>query len=653
MKKPLMIIFSAMMIVAMLLGACQQKDAAPTDEGAEPSGETAVVEESGTVKMTFVNTPRNKTLILDELNGRVEQPEQFNMYVPGTSMGRGFHELCTDHLWEIDTTTGDQYGSLAAEMPEPLNDDFTSHKIVLRQGIKWDDGEDFNADDIIFTIDMLMATPDLPYSGWLSAFIESVEKVDDYTVIINTLKPAPRFAKELGVTIWGVGFYPVPEHVWSGVDPVTFKNYPPTCIGQYSYKDHDPNGNWLLWELREDWENSSVGQVVGTAGPEFVMWNFVGSEEKRILAMVNNDVDILQDITPESMQVLINRSDTARAWIDGFPYADFDDPCERGISFNNSEFPYSDKRVRWALALSTDIKNVSLATFAGMLRVSPLGVPPVTAVQEVYHKPMVDRLLAFELDDGYKPFDPNFAEEMAQIFIEQGYGDDLPATAEELVSLFGVGWWKYDLEQAAKLLEEVGMTKGNDGKWYLPDGTQWKIAINAPADFEVQSGRLAYAVADSWSKAGIETTVNAMTGTTFWNAQGTGEFDAGSYWPGCAIGADIYPNLKGWHNKFLAPTGEFPSGNVNRLDSEKVSGILDQLEVISTNDPRNVELSTDLLMAMAEEMHWIPMFGTSKFVPVNEYYWTNYPTADNYYEGPWWWWSNFKYIVAHIEPTNQ
>ena len=41
--------------------------------------------------------------------------------------------------------------------------------------------------------------------------------------------------------------------------------------------------------------------------------------------------------------------------------------------------------------------------------------------------------------------------------------------------------------------------------------------------------------------------------------------------------------------------------------------------------------------------------GTSKFVPVNETYFTNYPTADNYYEGPWWWWSNFKFIVSQIK----
>ena len=169
---------------------------------------------------------------------------------------------------------------------------------------------------------------------------------------------------------------------------------------------------------------------------------------------IRDSVDILQDITPESMEVLTQRSDVVRAWHAGFPYADFDDPCERGISFNNSEFPYDQWQVRWALALATDIKNVSLGTFAGMLRVSPLGVPPVAAVQKVYHKPLVERLQAMTLPDGYAPFDSSFALDMAKIFQEQGVGGDLPATDAELIDLFGVGWWKYDTEQAAKLLED-------------------------------------------------------------------------------------------------------------------------------------------------------------------------------------------------------
>ncbi|MCB0071464.1 MAG: hypothetical protein KDE20_08395, partial [Caldilineaceae bacterium] len=476
------------------------------------------------------------------------------------------------------------------------------------------------------------------------------EVVDDYTLILNTQRPAPRLSKDLGVTIWDNRLYPMPKHVWEGQDAATFDFFPPVCLGQYSYMDHDPNGNWALWKLRDDWERTSVGMVTEKSGPPYVLWNFVGTEEKRILAMIGNDVDILQDITPESMQVLVERSPTARAWHAGFPYADFDDPCERGIAFNNSEYPYSELEVRWALALATDIKNVSLGTFAGMLRVSPLGVPPVAAVQNVYHKPLVDRLLAMELPDGYKPFDPNYAADMAEIFREQGVGDDLPATEEELIDLFGVGWWKYDVEEAAKLLESIGFTRNSDGKWLLPDGTPWTIAINAPADFEVQSGRLAFAVADSWTKFGVETSVNTMTAGSFWNASSTGEYEAGSYWPGCAIGADIYPNVSYWHQKYIVPTGQPAPGNQHRHSSDEIAAILDELETVTSDDPRNVELSKDLLMEMAQEMHWIPMFGTSKFVPVNEYYFTNYPTADNYYEGPWWWWSNFKFIIANIEP---
>jgi peptide/nickel transport system substrate-binding protein len=167
----------------------------------------------------------------------------------------------------------------------------------------------------------------------------------------------------------------------------------------------------------------------------------------------------------------------------------------------------------------------------------------------------------------------------------------------------------------------------------------------------VQSGRLAFAVADSWSKFGIDASVNTMTAATFWNAQSTGEFEAGSYWPGCAIGPDIYPNLNFWHQRYIVPTGELAPGNQNRHSSDEIASLLDQLEKLTSDDPQNVEISEQLLMQMAQEMHWIPMFGTSKFVPVNQTYWTNYPTADNYYEGPWWWWSNFKYIVSHIQPV--
>ena len=72
---------------------------------------------------------------------------------------------------------------------------------------------------------------------------------------------------------------------------------------------------------------------------------------------------------------------------------------------------------------------------------------------------------------------------------------------------------------------------------------------------------------------------------------------------------------------------------------------------IPAEDPQIVPVGTEILKELVEGLPAIEMFGTSKFVPVNETYWTNYPSADNYYEGPWWWWwwwSNFKFVAAQL-----
>ena len=41
----------------------------------------------------------------------------------------------------------------------------------------------------------------------------------------------------------------------------------------------------------------------------------------------------------------------------------------------------------------------------------------------------------------------------------------------------------------------------------------------------------------------------------------------------------------------------------------------------------------------------------TKFVPTNSTYWEGYPNADNPYNGPWWWWSCFKYMLPNITAT--
>ena len=40
-----------------------------------------------------------------------------------------------------------------------------------------------------------------------------------------------------------------------------------------------------------------------------------------------------------------------------------------------------------------------------------------------------------------------------------------------------------------------------------------------------------------------------------------------------------------------------------------------------------------------------------KVLPSNSTVWEGYPSADNPYNGPWWWWSCFKYIAVELQPA--
>jgi peptide/nickel transport system substrate-binding protein len=106
-----------------------------------------------------------------------------------------------------------------------LADDLKSITFVLREGLKWSDGEDLNADDVIFTYDYLTKFPALDFIS-VSALLESVEKVDERTVTFHLKEPNSLIANTI------VGMPIVPEHVWADIaDPVTFANENPVGSG--------------------------------------------------------------------------------------------------------------------------------------------------------------------------------------------------------------------------------------------------------------------------------------------------------------------------------------------------------------------------------------------------------------------------------------
>ena len=521
-------------------------------------------------KMTEQGTPRAETLVMDQLNGRVANARLFNPYVPGVEINNGLKPLFPP-LWEMDTMKGEQFPAVAAEPLRALNADFTRFQIKVRPGIYWSDGVEFTVEDIAFTIRMLVTTKELPTSAyWARILKPDMKVVDKYTLEVQTVSPYPRLQQVLGTTIASNGFRVVAKHVWEKQDPTKFENYPPVTISPYVLKTHDPNGQWFLYERRADWQRTDTAMVAGEPKPKYVLYRFWGPEEKRILAAIQNDLDVMMDITPESWDILKDKNKSAQAWLKDFPYAAFDDPCVRGVVLNTSKPPYDKKEVRWALALATDIQGVSMATFNGMLRVSPLPIPPTSVLQKTYMFPMEPWLAEFTLPDGFRPFDPGYAEAMAKKLTAQWRrrradrpGSHPAAVRRGLVEARSGG--------GGQAPASAGIQEGRGGaSGSCPTASRGMITINAPNNFEVQSMRLAFAVADSWKKFGVDVTVKQLESAPFNSAFQTGEYEADVHWPGCGVMPDVYTNMDlNWHQRLAVANGTPAAGQQQPLQERE------------------------------------------------------------------------------------
>ncbi len=607
-------------------------------------GSFAVAEET-----TVAGTSRAETLVVEGLDGVIANASQHNPHMDGTEFSAGLHQLVYSNLWEMDTIKGEQIPDLAAEMPIPLNDDFTSFKIVLTQGIKWSDGEDFDAEDVVFTFNELLRLKDtLTRGATLSKIVKSVEYVDKYELTINTVESKPRLAEDLGATVWGNQFRIIPEHYWKDHDLTKDLWENPIGTGPYTLSKYDPNGYWFLYELRADAQFSDIGVLTGKVPqPKYVLFTAYGTEEKKTMAMLNNEVDILCDISPESWEVLLDGNPNVACWLPAYPYGCFDDPCERGMMINCDVEPYNQSSVRWAMALALDMVQVSMDTFSGQMRISPLCMPPTTFLSNAYHKEMRQTLVDYTWEDGYKPFDKDYALKLYDVLINEGYDAVEGMTEDELVELFGIGWWKHDAEKAEALMVAAGCSRDAEGFWTY-NGERLSFEIICPSGFEAQSERLAYACASQWYAFGIDSTVQASEGSLFNTADDMGTYTVGSYWPSCGVMQDLYSQLRGWHTSYYTPSGAATSGSTSRFRSEKLDAILETMAPLASGE-ETYKLSKEALMVMADEAAWLPMFGTSKLVPTNATYWTNYPDSANPYNGPWWWWSCFKFIVNEFQ----
>jgi peptide/nickel transport system substrate-binding protein len=266
--------------------------------------------------------------------------------------------------WRLSDAGPDKENSLT--LNHEVSEDGLVYTFHLREGVKWSDGEDFTADDVVFSYNAYKNAKFSYLEGYLTA-MKSIEAVDDYTVRYTLKRPDARVLS---------AYTPVlPEHIWGQYSMDEIANSDPCCpvVGTGAYtiaesSDLDKKGTTILTQNKYFW------------GPK--------PEVERILAIKYGDKESqLQDIKLNRLDAVysgsskwiqdIEKDPSLKAWsipVPGFRSIAFNlCPAGGATEQNTCAEPaegvrtdvVQDLAIRQALSWAIDRQNLVDDIFAG------------------------------------------------------------------------------------------------------------------------------------------------------------------------------------------------------------------------------------------------------------------------------------------------
>jgi peptide/nickel transport system substrate-binding protein len=91
--------------------------------------------------------------------------------------------------------------------------------------------------------------------------------------------------------------------------------------------------------------------------------------------------------------------------------------------------------------------------------------------------------------------------------------------------------------------------------------------------------------------------------------------------------------------------------NWSRWSSPELDKIIEEVRKTSFDDPKGVELGREFVKLAVQEMPVIPLMAYNVFTVMDQTYWTGYPTSKNPYTNPVPNWSNSRYMMVRLKPT--
>jgi len=551
--------------------------------------------------VTSQDVAREDTVIFDIDAASVGSPFNYNWFVPGTARNQGMHQVVWEPLFILNYETGEIQPWLGESMTP--NESLDVWTLTLFEGITWQDGEAFNADDVIWTVNFLKDNAGYSGHGEIGPWVESVEKIDDLTVQFNLTGPNPRFQLDtFSVRIWGSVLI-MPEHVFGDVEDMdTFTFYDPEQgwpfgTGPYTLTTNSET-EWIYDRYDEYWGVD----VHGLPEPLRVEFIITGAEDSKALLMADGQLDSAMDMSLGALEAILARNPNVIGWYDDLPFA-WPDPCPRQLSVNHTIAPWDDPNMRHALSLIIDRNEVVDIAYEG------------TTIPS------------------------------RSFFVDYGGLAPIIDNVEQISP-------EADVAAAQELIEAAGYEMNSDG-FYEKDGEVLSLNIQASEDF-IEKRRIANVIVEQFREAGIDATASVVAGPTWGTNKSLGEFEGIMDWDFCASVNEPWASFNQFSVNWLTPIGEETEGRTRNImrwsgeAAEEYSAIVDEIGLLALDDPRVVELSIEAYNILLEEMPAIPITQAKKIVPFDTTYWVGWPTAEDNYNHPATWWNSTHQIIHNL-----
>ncbi|MFW5719090.1 MAG: ABC transporter substrate-binding protein [Halanaerobium sp.] len=494
-------------------------------------------------------------------------PSTWNILIPNPTPGTG--GLVYETMFSYNPLD-DEYEPWLAEDGEWVSDN--EYVLDLREGINWTDGEEFNAEDVVFTYEVAKDN-DIFYSPvW--DWMESVEAEDDYTVRFTFSDP--HYAE------WDAELYQryiIPEHIWSEVpsdELITKTMKDPVGTGPYTHREAGQDR--MVWERNDDWWGNDV---FGQPKPKYLV-DLVNQSNNVIMGMLmKGEVDLSNNFLPGIQK--IKDQFNLETWYEEEPYML---SWNTAVMYMNTlEEPMGDVDFRKAMSYMVNQETIVDRVYGGLVEAAnPTGL----------------------FGEGW-----------------QAYLD------EDVVDEHG---FEYDPAKAEELLDEAGyVDEDGDGWREMPNGDDLELEIMVPSGWTdwMESVRV---IASNAEEIGVNISPSFPDSSLFDNKRFNRDFDMmiGNFQT--TLSSTPFDYWFGVANRSI--DGEqINNGNWGAYDNPELFEMIDEFNMTNEED-RKQELASGIQETLLKDMPSVPLWHNGLWAQATTEYWTNWPNEDNPYGVP-------------------